>query len=808
MKRILTCTLLALSLVRPAAASNDVTQGGLRLSKAAGGQEAGRELPLQHTDVTADISGFLSRVKVVQVFSNPCAEAIEAVYVFPLPQDAAVSDMQIRIGDRVVRGVIKKREEARTLYEAAKREGKTAALLDQERPNIFSQAVANILPGSEIRVEITYDEVLKYERGAYEFMFPMVVGPRYIPGQPQGAQGSGWSPDTDQVPDASLITPPVLKPGERNGHDISLTVRLRAGLPVSQLESPTHKVERKDGGDGGDIEVSLAASDAIPNKDFVLRYAVAADVPRFGLLSHRAEQDGYFLLMFQPPETPAPEQVTAKEMVFVVDCSGSMSGEPLSLVKKAMRYALDNLNANDTFQIIKFSETASPFAAEPARATPENVRRGLSYINGLEGEGGTEMLSGIKAALAGEPPEGRLRIVCFMTDGYIGNEREILAAIDRRLGERTRLFSFGVGSSVNRYLLDAMAEAGRGAVQYIALNEKPDEQVRTFYERVRHPILTGVRVDWGSLRVRDLMPGRPKDLFAGQPLFVVGRYDAAGVATLRIHGEVAGQAVTYELPVQLPEREPAGEALPALWARARIKELSGSLNAGRHEQTVKEITDLALAFRLMSEFTSFVAIEEKVVNESGQSRTIQVPVEMPEGVQYGSVFGDESDSFAMAAPAQAMSGGRAAAFGGLLLARKAASPSVAVEEASVPPPLEVPAFELEWTCVTDSGSQVLRVQPSGEVWLDRIDAAGQMQSHLHVTRLTPQQREELWALIGAARSGNATEAAYRLKSRLAVRVPGQDEWSINLSPEAPRSDAFDPLAQWLATRIPDSEQPK
>ncbi|MFH0878996.1 MAG: VIT domain-containing protein, partial [Lentisphaerota bacterium] len=218
------------------------TTGALRILVAPGDKEpAVRDLPLKHTAVEAEISGFVSRVKVTQVFENPCATPIEAVYVFPLPQNAAVNDMSIRIGDRLIKGDIKKREEARKIYEDARNAGKTAALLEQERPNIFSQSVANIMPGHEICVEITYDETLAYEKGGYEFMFPMVVGPRFIPGAPVGKQGGGWAPDTDQVPDASKITPPVLKPGERNGHDIEITVKLNAGLPVYKLQSPSHQ---------------------------------------------------------------------------------------------------------------------------------------------------------------------------------------------------------------------------------------------------------------------------------------------------------------------------------------------------------------------------------------------------------------------------------------------------------------------------------------------------------------------------------------------------------------------------------------
>ncbi len=640
---------LLIAWTSPYAKTDDAlpTQGAMRaIHKDNQGLPREIDLPLKHTDVQAEISGFTARVKVTQTFSNPYPDPIEAVYVFPLPQNAAVGDMQIRIGDRVVRGVIKKREEARKIYDDAKKSGKTAALLEQDRPNIFMQSVANIMPGADILVEIIYDEILKYEKGGYEFVFPMVVGPRFIPGNPVGQQAGGWSPDTDQVPDASRITPPVLKPGERSGHDISLAVKINAGLPIRSMQSPSHQITcaplaGADGVINGPCTITLSPADAIPNKDFVLRYVVAGPKPEIGLLTHKNELGGYFMLMFQPPEAPAPETITPKEMVFVVDCSGSMNGEPIALAKKAVRYALQNLNPDDTFQIIRFSEAASPFAKEPLPNTVENVRRGLSYINNLAGEGGTMMIEGIKAALDYPHRDNRLRIVCFMTDGYIGNETEILHAIEQRLGDNTRLFSFGVGSSVNRYLLDQMAEVGRGEVQYVLLNEKPEETVNKFYERVRNPVVTHIRVDWDNLDVTDIMPARVRDLFAGQPIFILGRYNNPGRATVQVHAKIGGRDVTYDIPVQLPATNPDNGALAQLWARARIKELSGEQYGGPNQDVIKTITELALKYRLMSEYTSFVAVEEKVVNEGGQMKTIQVPVEMPEGVSYDSVFGKD-----------------------------------------------------------------------------------------------------------------------------------------------------------------------
>ncbi len=797
------------------------TQGTMKVMGQDGDTKVAKEeLPLKHTKVEAEISGFVSRVKVTQTFTNPYQEPIEAVYVFPLPQDAAVNDMQIRIADRVIKSDIKKREEARKIYEEARDAGKTAALLEQERPNIFSQSVANIMPGSDILVEITYDEVLKYEKGGYEFVFPMVVGPRFIPGTPTGQQGGGWAPDTDKVPDASRITPPVLKPGERNGHDIELSVKLNAGLAVRAVRSPSHQIELApelpevpvaDGVVNGPCQVTLSPADAIPNKDFVLRYDVAGAKPEVGFLAHRGDLGGYFLLMFQPPEQADAADITPKEMVFVVDTSGSMSGEPIALVKQAMRHALKNLNPDDTFQIIRFSESASPFAKEPLPNTPENVRRGLSYINGLEGEGGTMMIEGIKAALDYPLADNRLRIVCFMTDGYIGNESEILDAIQRKIGRQTRLFSLGVGSSVNRYLLDRMADVGRGAVQYVVLNEKPDEAVNKFYERVRNPVLTDIRVDWAGLDVRDLIPARIPDLFTGQPIFALGRFEQAGSATVKVQGRVGGREVTYDVAVTLPAESAANAALAPLWARGRIKELSAEQYGGENPDVVKAITDLALKYRLMSPYTSFVAVEEKVVNEDGKPRTIQVPVEMPEGVSYEGVFGNDGQQYP-GAPAQlSRFGGGVASRAVFCMAPEPVAKRVAPSTAPTAMPREekedfdvvavettpMPQFAIEWQTQLDGQAVIIELRPGGELWKKNADPAAAPQSVL-LGRLRQADLRMLWVYLDLALKSQARTGIADPASTLKVRIlddQGQvkEDITVTLDPQSSAASA-----EWTA----------
>ena len=616
---------------------DDVKGGVLRGTDADG---AVLQFPLEHTDVRAEVTGNIAQVELTQIFRNPYKKKIEAVYVFPLPNRAAVNGMKIKIGERTIEAIIKKRADAQQIYEAARAAGHVTALLEQERPNIFTQSVANILPGNSVEVTIRYFETVPYEKGAYTFSFPMVVGPRFIPGEPSTSGGRGWSPNTTDVPDASRITPPVLEPGQRSGHDISLSLQLDAGATLKELAAPSHDVTIERNGETRAV-IRLANEAVIPNKDFVLRYSIDGDAPRVALLPHRRDGDGYFLLLVQPETDPGDKEIRPKEMIFVVDGSGSMSGFPIEKVKEAMRYALKNLNAHDTFQIIRFSNRAESFQPAPVPATSANIERGLVYVGTLAGRGGTIMLEGVEAALRPPKDPERLRIVSFMTDGYIGNENEILAYLRTNLGG-ARLFSFGVGNSVNRYLLDKMAELGRGAVEYVLLGDKADESVARFYDRIRNPYLTDLEIDGGGIPVEDVYPKTIPDLFLGQPVVLHGKYKAPGKGKLRLRGKLGGKPYEQEVEVLLPDEQPDGEAIGTLWARARIEDLSNENIVTPTPRLEDQITKVALAHDLVSAYTSFVAVEKTIVTGSEEPVLVEVPVTMPEGVSYRGVFGDRS----------------------------------------------------------------------------------------------------------------------------------------------------------------------
>jgi len=631
-----------------ARADTSASQGALQIIDPEKGAVAGL-CPLTHTDVKAEISGFLSRVIVTQEFENPFKDKIEAVYTFPLPQNAAVDDMTLRVGDRTVRGRIKPREEARAIYEAARSAGQVASLLDQERPNIFTQSVANIMPGERVTVTISYVETLKYEDGAYEFVFPMVVGPRYIPGTPVGRQAGGRSPDTTQVPDAARITPPIAAKGTRAGHDISLEVALDAGVPIDELKTINHETEVERLSNHNAV-VRLKSKNEIPNKDFVLRYDVAGRKIEDALLVHRAahgnRNDGFFTFILQPPDRVAAEDVMPKEIVFVLDTSGSMEGFPIEKAKEAMKMALDGLYPQDTFNLITFAGDTHILFPQPVAATRENMQKAQAFLASRNGAGGTEMMKAIKAALDPSDAQDHVRIVCFMTDGYVGNDQEIIGEVQRH--PNARVFSFGIGSSVNRFLLDKMAAEGRGEVEYVSLNDDGSAAAKRFHERVRNPLLTDVAIDWAGLPVTDIYPKRIPDLFSAKPVVVCGRYTQGASGTIKLKGKVAGHDYVREIPVQLPEAEARRDVLAGLWARTKIDDLmsqdyTGTQYGVPRADVTEQVTQLGLDYRLMTQFTSFVAVEEMTITDGGEPRRVEVPVEIPEGVSHDGVLGTDKD---------------------------------------------------------------------------------------------------------------------------------------------------------------------
>ncbi len=587
-------------------------------------------LPLKHTDVKGQISGYIAAVDVTQQFHNPYDQKIEAVYVFPLPQNAAVNEFIMTIGDRRIRGIIRERQEAERIYQEARSQGYVASLLTQERPNIFTQKVANIEPGKAIDVNIKYFNTLAYVDGWYEFVFPMVVGPRFNPPGFTGGVGAvargkpGISGQKTEVQ--------YLKPGERSGHDISLAVDIDAGVAIEQVACSSHVITQSPT-TPEKVSIKLSSLDSIPNKDFVLRYKVAGKTVKSALVTHQDERGGFFTLMLYPPENLSYLKRASMEMIFVLDCSGSMNGKPIAKAKQAITRALKKLQPDDTFQVIRFSNNASQLGPDPLPAAPENIRRALAYVESLDGGGGTMMIEGIKAALDFAHDPKRFRLVSFMTDGYIGNEAEILAAVHQRLGA-SRIFSFGVGSSVNRYLLDRMAKLGKGAVAYIGLDDDTSEVVDLFYDRISHPALTDVTIDWGRMQVTDVYPRQIPDLFVGRPVVLTGRFTGQGDTRIRVSGKVGDLTEEINVPVNFQDSGAVHPGIACVWARKKIEALANQAIYDTNPDLPGQIKQVALEYGLMSGYTAFIAVDSSRTTAGDHGITVSVPVPVPDGVRY------------------------------------------------------------------------------------------------------------------------------------------------------------------------------
>jgi len=587
-------------------------------------------LPLKHTDVKGQISGYIATVDVTQQFHNPYDEKIEAVYVFPLPQNAAINDFLMTIGERRIRGIIRERKEAEEIYRQARSQGHVASLLTQERPNIFTQKVANIEPGNEIDINIKYFNTLAYVDGWYEFVFPMVVGPRFNP--PGFTDGVGAVARGKTGISGQKTEVQYLKPGQRSGHDISLAVDIDAGVAIEEVACSSHAIT-KSAAAPEKLSVKLSSLDSIPNKDFMLRYKVAGKTVKSALVTHRDQRGGFFTLMLYPPDNLSYLKRAPMEMIFVLDCSGSMNGKPIAKAKQAIARALKKLQPNDTFQVIRFSNNASQLGPNPVPATPENIHKGLAYVESLEGSGGTMMIEGIKAALDFAHDPQRFRLVSFMTDGYIGNETEILAAIAQRLGA-SRIFSFGVGSSVNRYLLDRMAKLGKGAVAYIGLDDSAGEIVDLFYDRISHPALTDVTIDWGDMQVTDMYPSRIPDLFVGRPVILTGRFKGTSSTTIHVKGKVGDMTQDIAIAVNLDDSAATHSGIACVWARKKIETLGSQAAYDTNPDLPGEIRQVALEYGLMSAYTAFIAVDSSRKTAGDHGITVAVPVPVPDGVRY------------------------------------------------------------------------------------------------------------------------------------------------------------------------------
>ncbi len=584
-------------------------------------------IPLKHTDMQVNIIGPICDVLVTQQFHNTHQRPVEAIYVFPLPEDAAVTTLTLTIGERVIRGAVREREQARHDYKQARDQGQGAALLEQERPNLFTISVANIQPDEQVQVALRFHDRVPYDNDAFELVLPTVVLPRYVP--PQLAAST----------DAQRVTnTPLLPADTRDGHTLSIAVTLDMGKLVD-LSSPTHAIDVHP--ERGAMRVTLQQADAIPNKDFILRYRIASAQFDAAAFTYRpVDEPGTLLLMLTPQVQPTSEHVLPRELLFVFDRSGSMSGDSIVQARNALRACLRALNPEDTFNIFPFDNHVEQFAPQPVPFTQANVDRADAYIEQIDARGGTEILLALQTALKQPRDAERLRVVVFMTDGAVGNEDQVLRELRRALNE-ARVYAFGIGTAVNRFLLDKLAEVGRGTVEYIFPGQAIEDAVQRFQNRAAFPVLVDLSLDWGGARVTDVYPHPLPDLYAGQPLLVMARFHSHGQTQIRLTGRTTRgeytQTLTVDWPQATPDRGTHWATLTQLWARARIDALlTRERDEPQQQSKIRdEILGLALAQGLLSPYTSFVAIEERRTEHASReaAQPVVVPIHLPQGTR-------------------------------------------------------------------------------------------------------------------------------------------------------------------------------
>ena len=579
------------------------------------------------TDIDVEISGMISHVKYRQRFRNDSANWQEAVYVFPLSENAAVNHMEMIIGERRILSKIKEREEAKRIYTEAKNAGKRAALTEQQRPNLFTQHVANIAPGEEISVEIHFVQRLTFEHGTFEFHLPTTLTPRYIPGTSTAsideekqfrAEGLGWALPTDQVPDANNITPLMrTATSDKIVNPMRLSIKLNAGLALADISSAYHQISQTKVRE--EYQIALAQGSESMDRDFRLSWRpMPSSAPEAAVFSEQIDGKNYLLLMLVPPQVQPEGQRIAREMVFVIDTSGSMQGTSIVQAKESLQLALARLAPDDRFNIIEFNSIHRTLFAKPVEATAANVQIGKSFVSKLQATGGTNMRPALEAALHGYAPENYLKQVIFVTDGAVGNEAALFSLIEKQLGD-ARLFTVGIGSAPNSYFMSKSAQFGRGSFTFIGDAREIGTQMSALFHQLESPALSDLDIQWPNSV--EQYPRRTPDLYAGSPLLVSAKLSNLNGKVV-IKGQTANQ--NWERSVALPQanKEPS-TGVSTLWGRAKIDSLMDEKIRGRNAEEVKaEVLSTALPLRLLSQYTSLVAVEEKIVrNEENQLKT-------------------------------------------------------------------------------------------------------------------------------------------------------------------------------------------
>lgn len=570
--------------------------------------------PVLKTDVHIAVTGTIARTTVRHEFTNPSTvkgDWLEGLYVFPLPETAAVDHLRMQIGERIIEGQIKERGEAKKVYEQAKQQGQRTSLLDQERPNIFTTSVANIGPGEHITVEIDYQETVRYEHDQFHLRFPMAVGQRYIPGTPviieaQAPTGSGTMLDTDRVPDASRITPPMQSPGHGFLNPLSLSLTLHPGFPIDKVESSFHPIISIPDGEGG-YHVTLRADAVPPDRDFQLSWhPMPRTEPIATVFTEQKNGETYAMLMLVPPtqhDENAPR--VPRDLTLIIDTSGSMAGPSIDQAKRALAAALTRLSTRDRFNIIRFNHTVRSLFAVPQPVTTATIKQAVRYTEQLSADGGTEVLPALRQALKSPPDSSRLQQIILVTDGQVGNEEELFELLHQRVGTR-RLFTIGIGSTPNSHLMRNAAAFGRGTFTYIGKADEVEQKLDHLFQKLERPVLQDIALDQAGWSGLEQYPAKITDLYEGEPIVLALKADALPSRAI-LHGQVGNRP--WSLPVSLNQAVAHG-GLSTYWARQKISSLMDeATKEGQAEATKASVLEVALAHHLVSQYTSLVAVD-------------------------------------------------------------------------------------------------------------------------------------------------------------------------------------------------------
>jgi Ca-activated chloride channel family protein len=591
------------------------------------GDPAVDSFPLKSTVVRANISGVIVDVTVIQSYKNEGTRPINAKYVFPASTRAAVHDMRMTIGDYVIRAKIKERQQAKKEFEQAKKQGKSASLLQQQRPNVFSMSVANIMPGDQVDIELCYTELLIPTDGIYEFAYPTVVGPRYS-NQPE-----------DSAPPTDLwVKNPYLKEGETLESEFHMTLKISTGIPLAEIDCISHKIHTAWQGEAN-AEIKLDPSDLYGgNRDFIFRYKLSGEKIQSGLILYEGENEKYFLLMSQPPERISTENIPAREYIFIVDVSGSMHGFPLDISKKLLRSLIGNLRSTDSFNVILFAGCSSLMAPASLPANKENIQKAITLINRQRGGGGTELYSAMHKGINLPKEENSSRSIIVVTDGYISAEKSVFDLIQKNIG-KCNVFSFGIGSSVNRFLIEGMARTGAGEPFVITEPSKAGQTAKKFREYIESPVLTNISVNYNGFEAYDVQPKGIPDLFALRPIVLIGKWRGNPEGIIEISGQTGSGTYGKTIHLSHMQRLDNNRALRYLWARTKIANLSDYNQISRDKALVEEITSMGLKYNLLTKYTSFIAILDIIKNPEGQSLDVKQPLPLPKGISNLAVGG-------------------------------------------------------------------------------------------------------------------------------------------------------------------------